>query len=491
MREQSTPHFAISGSNVIGSGSTNQGAVDYFYGQNNVGYTVTITAGASLFNTGANPGGEPPLLDSNGGPYHEVIYLSYGTVVNNGTLNTYPQPLANPATNYHKSPAIIFINNTAAHPSQVINNGMIGDFPGVSNKSNPFYSYDQENDVGVFLYDGTITNNAGAVISGFNAVFTKGNGTLNNYGTLLGSNDGALTGYVVNNYANASLSNGVAGFACIHAYNTVNNYGYMLGQDYGILADGHGFTINDYGGQAVAGVSNFDGSQVYNGEISALQRGPETPNVNGPYMTLDAIMLDTNGTTVNLYSTTINNVVYLPVIVGPMEGGFNGDFASGSAHVVNTLNFVFNGITVAQQNALQAAVAHSYHSGPHGVYSSGSVVLNGNTYHWEDFAFVTVQGKAITGTPVPTSPTPSTTKTTAVVSRTSHPHDELVVPAYTNNATTGQAALTNHDTQSVLSIPNIGLMITGLLLLLLLAFATMHWQRKRSRHVQNLKKSVG
>ena len=453
---------------MIGSGSTASGNIDYFYGQNNVGYTITIAGGANLYNTGANSSGEPPLLTNSGLPYHEVIYMSYGTLTNDGTLTTYPQPLDNKANNYHKSPAVVFINNTAAHPSQVINNGTIGDFPGVSNKSNPFYSYDQENDVGVFINNGTITNNRGASITGFNAVFTKGSGTLNNYGTILGSNDGALTGFVVNNYANASLSNGVAGFACIHAYNTVNNYGYMLGQDYGILADGHGFSINDYGGQAVAGVKNFDGSQVYNGEISALQRGNELPRTNGPFLTLDAIMLDTNGSTVNLISTTINNTVYLPVILGPMDGGFNGDFDSANAHVLNTLNFAFNGLSTTQVNGLETAIALSRKSGPRGTYYSGSFTLNGHLYQWEDFAAVEYNGKLIQS--VPATPTPTATRTVTIT---------VAIDSTGSNTLQTSTVTSGQRNGSSLNFLDIGLLLTGLLVLILIAVMSYRSLSKR------------
>ena len=471
MKDQNTAHFTVAGTTVTGSGSTASGQTDYFYGQNNVGYNVTIAGGANLYNTGANPSGEPPLLTSSGTPYNEVIYMSYGTLTNNGTLTTYPQPLANKANNYHKSPAVVFINNTAAHPSQVINNGTIGDFPAVSNKSNPFYSYDQENDVGVFLYYGTITNNRGALLTGYNAVFTKGSGTLNNYGTIVGNNDGALTAFVVNNYANASLSNGVAGFACIHAYNTVNNYGYMLGQDYGILADGGGFSINDYGGQAVAGVKNFDGSQVYNGEISALQRGNELPRTSGPFLTLDAIMLDTSGSTVNLMSTTVNNVVYLPVILGPMEGGFNGDYASASAHVLNTLNFNFSGISTTQADGLKTAIAQSLKSGPNGHYYSGSFTLNGHFYQWEDFAEVEYNGTPVQGaTPTPT-PKPTATATVGGLNIVSSGGGTL-------QTTTGA---NGHSNSASLSFLDIGLMVTGLLFLILIAVVSYRLLSKRLR----------
>ena len=478
MKDQNTPHFNVNGNTITASGSTMPGQSDYFYGQNGASYTVTITGGANLFNTGSDASGsEPPLLNGNGTPYNEVVYMTAGTFTNNGTLTTYPQPLHNAATNYHKSPAVVLINNQKGSPSQVTNNGTIGDFPAVSDKANPFYSYDQENDVGVFIYDGTVTNNRGATISGFNAVFTKGNGTLNNYGTLLGSNDGALTAYVVNNYAGASLSNGVAGFACIHAYNTVNNYGYMLGQDYGILADGHGFAINDFGGPAVPGVKNFDGSQVYNGEISALQRGSELPRTSGPYMTMDAIMLDTNGSVVNLNSTTVNGVVYLPLILGPMDGGFNGDYSSPSAHVLNTLNFNFTGITAAEASTLQTAVAQSYKSGPNGNYYSGSVTINGMTYHWEDFAHVTLQGTTVQGI-LPTVTPKATATATAGITPTATSRTQI--STLSENKTAG-TAVTDGNNPVGPGYLDIGLIITGLLVLLVLGVTIYRLLRKRLR----------
>ncbi|GCE14793.1 hypothetical protein [Tengunoibacter tsumagoiensis] len=466
MRNQNSPHFTINGTTVTGSGSTANGQIDYFYGQENVGYTVTITSNANLYNMGPDPSGEPPLLTSDGTPYHEVVYMSYGTFVNNGTLNAYPQPLHNAANNYHKAPSIVFINNPKGHPSQVTNNGTIGDFPIISDKNNPFYSYSQENDDGIVLYDGTITNNQTGVITGNNAVFTKGTGTLNNYGKIVGNNDGALTGYVVNNYANASLSNGVAGFACIHAYNTVNNYGYMLGQDYGILADGKNYAINDYGGQAVPGVKNFDGSQVYNGEISALQRGSELPRTTGPYNTMDAIMLDTNGVTVNLISTTVDTTVYLPVILGPMVGGFNGDFASPTAHMINTLNFDFHGLSADQENALKTAVSQSYQSGPNGNYYSGSIMLDGHTYHWEGFAQVLFQGQNILSTPPPTS-------TPIALATATRGQVEIASGQIT---TTHRKSLVQPSVSGTL---NIELLIACLLILLVLMLAAYRlWHRK-------------
>ena len=243
------------------------------------------------------------------------------------------------------------------------------------------------------MQGGTITNNVGAVINGYNAVFTGNAGTLDNYGVIVGVNDGALSGYVINNHANAGIGTLTAGFACVHSYSTVNNYGYMLGADYGILADGNGVVINDFGGPIAPGVTNFDGSPVYNGEISSLNRGTELPNGTNDFSTLDAIMLDSTGMTVNLISTQDGATVYLPRIVGPMEGGFNGSFASATTSGKNTLNLQLNGIASSEASALMAAIVASKRQNAQGTYYSGSFTMsNGFVYQWEDFALVKYTG---------------------------------------------------------------------------------------------------
>jgi len=392
-----TANFAFGSAVVVGNGVTAANASDHFYGQYGVEYTVVIDNGANLISLFDNSGetgdpAEPPLTSASDTPEGEVIAFSYGSLTNNGTLNTFPLLAADSNNNYKKGAAVVYIANDANHPSSIQNNGIIGD-NNVSSKSDAHYDYGQENSDGIYMQGGSIVNAAAGVINGYNAVFTRNTGTLDNYGVIVGVNDGTLSGYVVVNHLNASLSTNQAGFACAHAYANLTNYGYMLGNDYCVLAEGDGTVITDYGGPPVDGVKNFDASQVYNGEISSLIRGPETPNSAGPYATADAIMLDATGMTVNLISTTSNGVLYLPCIVGPMEGGFNGSFASATRSGKNTLNLQLDGISVAEATALQQAITASKTSNGNGTYFSGSFTMsNGFTYQWEDFALVQYTG---------------------------------------------------------------------------------------------------
>jgi hypothetical protein len=290
-----------------------------------------------------------------------------------------------------------------------VNSGIIGDrvlrssFGGTT----PEHGYGQVDNFGVLMMNGRIVNQASGIITGYNAIFTQGNAAANridNYGMIDASNDGVLSSYLIVNHRGAAINTGVAGFACVHAYGNVVNFGYMLGQDYGMLLEGSNTTVVTYGGPRVAGVANFDGSPVYNGEISSILRSTGKVNSGGPYLSGDAVMMDTEHSTLTLRSTSSGGHVWLPVIKGPMVGGFNGDFDSPSAHQSNTLGFDFNGLGAAQLGALRAAVARSVHHGVRGRYFSGQADVRGHLYHWVDWASVAVRDSAA---PAATSPTPA------------------------------------------------------------------------------------
>ena len=230
----------------------------------------------------------------------------------------------------------------------------------------------------------------------------------------------------------------MAGFACVHAYGNVVNYGYMLGQDYGMLLEGSNTMVVTYGGPPVAGVANFDGSPVYNGEISSILRSTGKVNSGGPFLSGDAVMMDTEHSTLTLRSTASGGHVWLPVINGPMVGGANGDFDSASAHQSNTLVFDFNGLGAAQLGALRAAVAQSVHQGVNGQYFSGQADVSGHLYHWVDWASVAVQGSAA---PAATSPTPAPSST-AVRQDLAVPAEYTTRPGQPASMDTGHVAAT-------------------------------------------------
>jgi hypothetical protein len=396
---QCTAGFSLSGTNVTGSGTSVAGKGDWFWGEAGVAYDVTIEAGAKLATFVDNAKGAPdPTKNAapSDTPNNEVIAISAGSLTNAGDLATYPLTPNDTTNNYNQTSPVVFLDNDAAHPVTVVNTGSIGvKLMGSFGVSDALSGYGQENATGIYTAgDATITNQAGGYIGGYNAVFTNGSGTVDNYGTILASNDGVLSGFHVTNHTGGLINTTVAGFACIHAYGDVDNYGAMLGQDYGLLVEGSG-TVNDYGGPPIAGVTNFDGSAVSNGEISALPRSTMKPNTMGPYLSADAILLDGDGITVNLIAQTVNGTLYLPAIVGPMDGGFNGTFNSASAHEVNTLNLQLDGISAADGAALQAAITASAKTNAMGTYYSGTFTLMGVTYHWEDFAKVQFTGKTM------------------------------------------------------------------------------------------------
>src|SRR5579859_1092614 len=320
---------------------------DHFYGSAGAGYTVSVAPGASLFSRFAIRPGQSPGLGTIGSPDGELIVIDHGTLTNDGTLNVYPastDPPGSDGCDYCQTAGVVYITGGSGQPSSVVNRGTIGDrVPGSSfGGATAEHGYGQIDSYGVLMADGTVVNDAGGLITGYNAIFTTGSAASNridNYGDIDATNDGALSSYLIVNHQGGAINTGPAGFACVHAYGDVINYGYMLGSDYGMLLEGAGTQISDYGGPPVPGVRNFDGSAVYNGEISSIPRSTGVVNTGGPYLSADAVMMDTSHSTITLDTTTSGGTVWLPVINGPMVGGFNGDFDSAAAHQVNTLAF--------------------------------------------------------------------------------------------------------------------------------------------------------
>ncbi len=213
-----------------------------------------------------------------------------------------------------------------------------------------------------------------------------------------------MTGYLINNYENAGIVTGVAGFANMHNYGNVTNYGYILGADYAILAQNANGTIDDYGGPQVSGITDFEGHPVYNGEISAIPRGATVPNPNPtpigtPELSGASFEIIAPNVTVNLCDRVIGGTTYFPMILGPMDGGFNGSFASSTASIKGAVvNFSFPDLPTAQANAFKSAIAASRTSNANGTFYTGSYTLTygGVTfpYEWANVPTVEFDGVA-------------------------------------------------------------------------------------------------
>ena len=148
---------------------------------------------------------------------------------------------------------------------------------------------------------------------------------------------------------------------------TINNWGTIThNTGYGILLyAGTGYaTINNYG--TIYGAGECIHTYDYPGNT--------TVNVYGPVQAASAnnlaINLGTGNNTVNIYG--------LPNIVGLINGG-------RGAGANNTLSFHLSGVlqTVNGQQATQGNDLSAYNLG-----SSGSIVVSGQTYQWENFSTV-------------------------------------------------------------------------------------------------------
>jgi hypothetical protein len=335
-------------------------------------------------------------------PNYEVIAVPSANIMNNGWLNTYPLTYQTQAYTTDSTQTVVLMTNSEPS-SQIINNGTIGDFYVTSqgaytnpqNGANP----NQQNYTPVeitagalFINNGTVTNTSKGYLGSANSIFTSGSGTIYNYGIIAGQNDGILSAFTSYNFDDGGLGLSNLGFASIHAYNNVYNYGYILGQDYGVLLEGNNTVINTYGGLPVPGVTDFLGRQVFNGEISC-QVFPSHRTVTDPTrLSVNPIMMDGDGETLNLISRSINGTVYLPVIVSEMNGGFNGNFSNSKANVLNTLNFNFNGLSVTDYRTLIEAINQSEQRNANGTFYTGTAFIQGISYNWSGFAYVNFTG---------------------------------------------------------------------------------------------------
>jgi hypothetical protein len=393
---QCTSGFALTdATHVRGSGTSLPPSSNWFWGDSGAAYDIVVDQGAMLATFVDNTKGAADLTAAaakTNTPNQEVIAISAGSLENHGVLATYPSVAQDKARNYNQTSPVVWVDNDAAHPVSVVNYGQIGvKVSGSFATDDPLSGYGQFNANALLIAgNGSIINKPGAYMGGYITIFTFGAGTIDNFGTIAAIGDGMLTGYDVTNHEGGAIVTGTMGYACIHAYGKVDNYGYMLGKDYALLADKNNAVINDYAGGVVPGVVNFDGSPVYDGEISALVGGK--PNDAGPYLASDAILLNGDAMTVNLIARTIGGALYLPVIVGPMVGGFNGTYSSATDHKVNTLNLQLDGITAADATALRAAINATKQSNAKGEYYGGKVTVLGHTYHFEDFAMVQFTG---------------------------------------------------------------------------------------------------
>jgi hypothetical protein len=395
------PGFRLVGTVVTGTGTTPPGHSDHFYGAPGTGYLITIKPGADLSSLAAvasAPGSGPSR------PAGELIAVDHGSLTNDGTLEVYPATVdqAGPrGCTGCLTPGVIDVTGTSGEPTSILNAGVIGDrVPGsLLGGSTAEHGNGQVDAVGIAMAGGTIDNAASGTITGYNAVVTTGpsrGDVLNNAGVIDATHDGVISRFLIVNHPGGRISTGLAGFASVRAGGDVVNYGYLLGQDFGVLMQGNGTYLADYGGPPVPGVVNYDGSRVHDGEISAVFRSTHRINTMGPYLSGDAVLMDSEHASLALHSTASGGTVWLPVINGPMVGGFNGDSDSPSAHQTNTLAFDFHGIPPEQLAALRSAVAHSAKRDEFGTYYTGQFTLRQHVYHWVDWAAVTVDGRPVT-----------------------------------------------------------------------------------------------
>ncbi len=341
-------------------------------------------------------------------PANQLITFGAGSLTNYGTLNSEPIPTETAGgKSYALTDNVVSITNPGSTPTIVDNYGSIGDDT-LSNCSfcGPPGYYGQGDPAAILIAgQATVTNEPSGYLSGYNAFFTEsGNGVFNNYGVVFGVNDGLLTGYLINNYENAGIVTGVAGFANMHNYNDVTNYGYILGADYAILAQNANGTIDDYGGPQVAGITDFEGHPVYNGEISAIPRNATVPNPNPtpigtPELGGASFEIIAPNVTVNLYDRVIGGTTYFPMILGPMDGGFNGSFANATASIKGAvINFSFPDLPAAQANAFKSAIAASRTSNANGTFYTGTYTLTygGVTFPYEWANVPTVEFDGVT-----------------------------------------------------------------------------------------------
>ncbi len=245
-----------------------------------------------------------------------------------------------------------------------------------------------------FTNSGTVQSFALGNSSGTNICFGTfmwaegGSMTFNNSGTCYAqANDGCSGAYVGGNRGPDVINNwgtiqGVAPYGgwglgvendtgtTNDTYNTItiNNWGTIThNSGYGLfMYAGHGYaTINNYG--TIYGAGECIHAYDYPGNTTVNVYGPVQASGAGNL----AINLGTGNNTVNVYG--------LPVITGLINGG-------RGAGAVNTLHFALSGVLqqVNGQSPYQGNNLSAYNLG-----SSGSIIVSGQTYTWENFSLVT------------------------------------------------------------------------------------------------------
>ena len=99
-----------------------------------------------------------------------------------------------------------------------------------------------------------------------------------------------------------------------------------------------------------------------------------------------AIEIDSTNVTVVLHDQTIGGVTYVPFVLGPIDGGFNGSFSNPTGSVTGgVLDFEFPDLPTAVATPLKAALAASKQSSAKGTFFTGSYTLSygGATYPYE------------------------------------------------------------------------------------------------------------
>jgi autotransporter-associated beta strand protein len=193
----------------------------------------------------------------------------------------------------------------------------------------------------------------------------------------------------------------------------VYNWGYCIASANGFWLDQHNVSGTDYGGPLVPAAHDLDGNLVFNGNLTgdlayssaALGCDPGSHGASSPIQAVNDAVATLNNTVYSVGGSSTQFVNYLPLTFGyPMI-----NIASRTGQLIFNLSH----LTAAQQAGFTAAVAASYGSFkdsggtvyPH--VSTGSYVLDGQTYQWCTFGTVTlnfsdtIAGTGISGLPVP------------------------------------------------------------------------------------------
>jgi hypothetical protein len=215
---------------------------------------------------------------------------------------------------------------------------------------------------GIFLVDATVTNNAGAAITGaFGIAASTGAANVTNTGSITGTTDTgiAASDATVTNNAGAAITGGFFGINAFTGAANVTNSGNITGStDTGIFAQTNAIVTNNPGAAITGGVSgnvaNFGAANVTNsGSIAGT--------------TFAGIFAQTNATVINNAAAAIT--------------GLTGILARGSAIVTNSGSITGTsgqGISADADAAVTNNAGATITGGGFGIFaaSSGSSVFN-------------------------------------------------------------------------------------------------------------------